>query len=223
MAHFTYFVILLASIAFPLALSFDKKVHFYTRWKAVFLAMLLPAVVYIIWDSWFTRIGVWEFNENYISGVKAFGLPVEEILFFFVVPYCCTFIYECIKIYFPKLKNTRLADYVLACIAIFLFISGVVNSEKLYTAVTFLSASLFISVILVFRKYFREFNSSLFLISYLIILIPFLIVNGFLTSIPVVIYNYAENLGLRIFTIPAEDIFYGMLLVLMNIILYEKL
>ena len=57
----------------------------------------------------------------------------------------------------------------------------------------------------------------------MVILIPFLIVNGFLTAIPVVLYNDAENLNLRIYTIPFEDIFYGMLLVLMNIVIYEKL
>ena len=50
--------------------------------------------------------------------------------------------------------------------------------------------------------------------SYLIILIPFLLVNGLLTGSfldnPIVWYSESEILGYRIFTIPVEDAFYGM-------------
>jgi lycopene cyclase domain-containing protein len=73
------------------------------------------------------------------------------------------------------------------------------------------------------RSFFRSFHTAAFLISYLVILIPFLVVNGFLTAIPVVLYNDAESLGFRIYTIPVEDVFYGMLLVMMNIAVYEEL
>jgi lycopene cyclase domain-containing protein len=52
-------------------------------------------------------------------------------------------------------------------------------------------------------------------------LLPFFIVNGILTSLPVVMYNDSENLGIRIFTIPIEDTMYSLLLLLMNIVLFE--
>ena len=221
--HYTYFLILACSLAGPLLLSFDKKVAFYKKWKYLFPAMLLPALLYIAWDIYFVSKGVWRFNENYITGIKLFNIPLEEIGFFFVVPYCCVFIYECICTYFPRIKNKKTGDIILMGLAIILLIVGFYFSGKHYTSWTFSFNAVFIALIFLFRKYFGSFDATAFLISYGIILIPFLVVNGFLTAIPVVLYNNAENLGLRIYTIPFEDVFYGMLLVLMNIVIYEKL
>lgn len=221
--HYTYFLILAASLAGPLALSFDKKVAFYKNWKYVFPAMLIPAIFYIAWDMYFTSIGVWSFTEAYITGIKLYNLPLEEVLFFFIVPYCCVFIYACIRSYFPNLVNKKSADLVLLVLAIGLFVTGVIYADKYYTSWTFIFTGAFILIMYAVRKYFKSFDAVSFLVSYAICLIPFLIVNGFLTALPVVVYNDAENLAIRIHTIPFEDIFYGMLLVLMNIVIYEKL
>ncbi|HLO38917.1 MAG TPA: lycopene cyclase domain-containing protein, partial [Lacibacter sp.] len=96
---------------------------------------------------------------------------------------------------------------------------------------TSLFNGLFIAALFLFQKWYKGFNATAFLVSYLVVVIPFLIVNGLLTGIPVVLYNDAENLGFRIFSflpwpmnnIPFEDIFYGMLLILMNVSLFERL
>lgn len=221
--HYTYFIILAASLAGPLALSFDKKVGFYRKWKWLFAAMIIPALLYIAWDIFFTSQGVWSFNEEYISGFKLVNLPIEEVLFFFIVPYCCIFIYECIRCYFPDLKNKKTADRILQALAIALLVTGIFFYTKYYTSWTFILCALFIAAIYLFSNHFKGFDATVFLVSYTIILIPFLIVNGFLTAIPVVLYNDAENLGIRIYTIPFEDTFYGMLLVMMDIAIYEKI
>lgn len=185
--------------------------------------MLLPAMLYIAWDIFFTSKGVWSFNENYITGIKLYNLPIEEVLFFFVVPYCCIFIYECIRAYFPELRNKKSADMILKIIALLLLSIGIIFSDRCYTSWTCIFNAVFIAIIYIASKYFKSFDAASFLASYVIILIPFLVVNGFLTAIPVVLYNDAENLALRIYTIPIEDVFYGMLLVLMNTVIYEKL
>jgi lycopene cyclase domain-containing protein len=221
--HYTYFLILAASLAGPLALSFDKKVAFYKNWKYVFPAMVIPALLYIVWDIYFTSKGVWSFNPAYITGINLYNLPLEEVLFFFIVPYCCVFIYACIRSYFPKLANKKNADWFLKGLAVLLLIIGIIYYNKYYTGWTFIFTGTFILLIYFFRNFFKGFDAISFLVSYAICLIPFLIVNGFLTAIPVVIYNNAENLGIRIYTIPFEDAFYGMLLVLMNIVIYEKI
>lgn len=223
MVQYTYLYILIGALAGPFFLSFDKKVHFYKKWKYVFPAMILPALFYILWDNWFTAEQVWSFNPHYILNIFVYKLPLEEVLFFFVVPYCCMFIYECIRTYFPQMRCTRTADYALGILSFLLLIAALVFREKMYTSVTFVLNALFIGVLLSCRSYFRDFHTNAFFVSYAIILIPFLLVNGFLTAIPVVLYNDAENLGRRIYTIPVEDIFYGMLLFGMNVAIYEKI
>jgi lycopene cyclase domain-containing protein len=60
-----------------------------------------------------------------------------------------------------------------------------------------------------------------FYIAYLVSLIPFYIVNGILTAIPIVSYNNLENMGFRVGTIPFEDHFYSMSLFLLNLIFFE--
>jgi lycopene cyclase domain-containing protein len=221
--HYIYFTILAASLLGPLALSFDRKVGFRRKWKFLFPAMVLPALFYIIWDMYFTAKGVWSFNKDCISGIYFFNLPVEEVLFFFVIPYCCVFIYECIRVYFRNLKNKTHDKIILKVLAIVLIITGLVFYKKMYTSWTFIFTGAFIILLFACQKFFKHFDATSFLISYSIILVPFLFVNGYLTSIPVIRYNDAQNLGIKISTIPMEDVFYGMLLVMMNVAIYEKL
>lgn len=220
--HYTYFLILAASLAGPLLLSFDKKVAFYKNWKWLFPAMILPALLYIGWDIYFTAKSVWSFNEKYITGIRLINLPVEEVLFFFIVPYCCIFIYECIRTYFPAVTKIKWAGKFLLTLALLLLAAGIIFYNKYYTSWTFVFTGLFILLLYIFRKQFSFFNAGLFVVSFAVMLLPFLIVNGFLTAIPVVLYNDTENLGLRIYTIPFEDTFYGMLLILLNVVIYEK-
>jgi lycopene cyclase domain-containing protein len=221
--HYTYLLILAGSLAGPLALSFDRKVAFYKKWRFLFQAMILPALFYIVWDIYFITRGVWGFNENRITGIKFYNIPLEEVLFFFVVPYCCVFVYECIRTYFPGLKNTRTGNHLLLVLAMMLLVASFYFNHRHYTSWTFLFTAVFIAVVNVLPLYFRPFHANAFLLSFAVLLLPFLAVNGLLTAIPVVLYNGHEITGFRIMSIPFEDIFYGMLLFMMNIAGYEKL
>ncbi len=61
---------------------------------------------------------------------------------------------------------------------------------------------------------------------YLLLFPGFLTVNGILTGTgldtPVVNYNPEDYIGLRIFTIPIEDFFYGYEMILWNLFLFKK-
>jgi lycopene cyclase domain-containing protein len=218
---FTYLLIDLGTILVPLIFSFHPKLNFHKTWKAYWPANLIVTVLFIGWDMLYTKLGVWGFNENYTCSLKLLNLPIEEILFFICVPYASVFTYHCFKLFFKKIKINSL--YVSVFLIVGLSITGLIFISKLYTAVTFLSLCCLIIYLFFFKK--AKWLPH-FYFSYLIILLPFFIVNGILTGSwidePIVWYNNAENMNVRIFTIPFEDIFYGMLLLLLNTWLYER-
>lgn len=222
-SHYTYALIMLGSISGPIALSFDKKVAFHTKWRDVLKAGLIPALLFILWDMFFTSKGVWWFSEQHTTGIKLGNLPIEEVLFFFIVPFCCLFIYECIRCWFPGIKGEKTAMQIVQFLGVVVFLIGAINYDRYYTSWTGIGNGLFIATITLLPSAFRDFKPNYFVIAYSVCLIPFLMVNGLLTAIPVVLYNDAENLALRLYTIPVEDIFYGMLLILLNITIYERL
>jgi lycopene cyclase domain-containing protein len=202
-------------------LSFDKKVAYYKRWKYLFPSILIVALVFLAWDVLFTKFGIWGFNASYLTGWNIINLPVEEWLFFITIPYASVFIYDCIKSYFPNL-DVQNGGYIFAVLlGIFLVVLAILNLGKHYTYITFISLSL-ILLLLVIRK--SEYLGRFF-IAYGLVLIPFFIVNGILTGTwirePVVWYNDNFNLDIRLWTIPLEDVFYGMLLILGTVAFYE--
>lgn len=216
--QFTYLLINLLTCFFPVVLSFDKKVQFYQKWKFIFPGLLISGALYLVWDYIFTIQNVWAFNPTYILGIKLFDLPLEEILFFITVPFACIFIYECLKVYFnPKinLQISRGITYflILVCIILLLYFY-----DRLYSLINF--STLLVILIYTLIKPIK-LNMGQFYLAYLVSLVPFYMVNGILTAIPIVLYNNTENMGLRVGTIPFEDHFYSMSLILLNLIFFE--
>ena len=217
-----YLLIDICTVIVPFVFSFHPRLCFYQSFKAFFAASVITSIFFIAWDILFTRLKVWGFNPKYISGIYFFGLPIEEVLFFICIPFACVFTYHCFTKFFNlqwKIK-TRNAYVLILCTL--LLITGIFNYNKLYTSSTFISLAL----VLVALNFFIKVSwLDKLLIIYPVLLIPFFIVNGILTGTglhqPVVWYNDHQNLGLRLFTIPVEDIFYGFELILLNIFLYE--
>jgi len=207
---------MLFSLAGPLALSFDGRVNFYKKWKFALRAGIIVAIPFVVWDSLFTKYSFWGFNSERILGIKWLDLPIEEISFFIVIPFCCIFIAELLSFFnyqFPGKFWNKLS----LLIGIGLFCIGIRFFDQWYTLLSFGLGGL--SIIVLF--FMKAINWNRFWLLYLIHLIPFLVVNGFLTYYPVVWYNNAENLGIRIGTIPIEDTSYSLIALSWNVYLYE--
>lgn len=202
----------------PLFLSFDKKVAFYKDWKFFILAMLPTSLAYIIWDIIATHTLVWKFNPQYLLGINIINLPIEEYMFFIVVPYACLFIYACLKAYWPKWHSHNLNKVTSFGIILLSAICIIKNPSHAYTSSTFGLLSVTYCILL-FTKYNHHLTHLI--ISWAIALLPMAFVNGILTGNPVLIYDNTENLGIRVGTIPFEDFFYNLLYMTWMITLFE--
>ncbi len=215
---YSYLLINFLSVIFPILLSFDGRVRFYKSWKYIWPGLLITGLLFLVWDIFFTVKGVWSFNPNYILGITLFNLPLEEILFFLTIPFSCIFIYACLNYYvkwqIPNRIIRIINNFLIAVsVAILLFFYN-----RLYTLINF-GTLLLLLLFLVYVLKVKWLNR--FYLAYFVSLIPFYIVNGILTSIPIVSYNNTENLAVRLGTIPVEDHFYLMSLLLMNIAFFE--
>ncbi|HCW08889.1 MAG TPA: lycopene cyclase domain-containing protein [Cytophagales bacterium] len=221
--NFLYLFLDFISVAFPFAFSFYPKANFSKKWKYLWRALLIPASIFIVWDMAFTRMGVWGFNPKYLLGIYIYNLPIEEILFFICIPYACVFLYEALRYLVKKDFFESAAPSVTIMLIMFLLTLGLLNLQRWYTGVTFLSTAIFLGLLQ--WKWKAPFLGR-FYFAFIFVLVPFFIVNGILTGSfidePVVWYNAKEMLGLRMGTIPFEDTFYGMLLLLMNVALFER-
>lgn len=216
---YTYFWVDFLCILFPFVFSLTKIFDFHKDWKYYFPANFIIAFIFILWDVYKTKVGVWWFDQKYTLGINIYNLPIEEIFFFICIPYACIFTYYCFKKY-VKINNfikslSQIALWIPMIALAFLF------NDRLYPMITF--TLLGISWIIL-KKYKPDFYPYFFIV-YLIMFFPFFLSNGILTggfiNRSIVNYNPEEIIGLRLYTIPFEDYFYGMLLILWTIWLYE--
>lgn len=224
MDNWLYLLINLGSISIPFIAGFDRRLKFYEQWKYLFPAMLLTMVVFIPWDMAKTYYGVWGFNSRYNLQIPIGNLPFEEWMFFIAIPYACIFTYHSLNYLVKKDILLPFAKWFFPIVGLALIVIGLFNFDKMYTTVTFLSTGVFL---LIHHYGVKPVYEGRFLLMYFVTLIPFFIVNGLLTGsfIPeeVVYYDDAQNLGIRVGTIPIEDMVYGLLMLLMNISWFEYL
>ena len=217
-----YAWILCGSFIIPFLFSFDKRIAYYKQWPALFAGIFVNAVFFLVWDGWFARNGIWGFNPDYVWNIRLNDLPLEEWLFFVIIPYCSIFIYVNFKVLLPREPFAASKHHLTLFFLVFIFVLALFNTSKPYTFYNCLFASVLLFVHLLF---IRSTWMGYFWLAYFVHLIPFVIVNGILTGAatpePVVWYNEEAILGIRIYTIPVEDAIYALTCLLFPITVME--
>ena len=69
-------------------------------------AVLPVAVVFVVWDALAIAGNVWTYNPRYITGIRlGFGIPLEELLFFIVIPLCGLLTYNAVTAMLGRFKR----------------------------------------------------------------------------------------------------------------------
>jgi lycopene cyclase domain-containing protein len=98
MRHLTYLGLLVGCLVVTAPLELVLRVRVYARWRRLLLAVLPEFVVFVTWVLYAIAQGHWSYDGDLTLGVRLpGGIPVEEVLFFLVVPLCSVLALEAVR------------------------------------------------------------------------------------------------------------------------------
>ena len=98
MRHLSYVGVLALCVLGTLPLELWLNVRVYRRWRRLLLTLLPVVAVFVVWDLYAIAAEHWSFDPAQTLGLDLpGGLPLEELLFFVVVPICTLLAYEAVR------------------------------------------------------------------------------------------------------------------------------
>lgn len=182
--------------------------------KLMVKAVLIVAVPFLIWDGLVTGRW-WDFNHQFISGIKLGVLPIEEVLFFITVPFATLVLWQLGVNYFYKKDRFEYLNLIILGIIVVGLVWGV--NYPYFLTVNLLALLVILIDWLSLKLIFSKAGVAISLTTLLLTAI----FNGYLTARPVVTYNSEIILKYRLGTVPIEDFYYGLTLIWLNILVFE--
>ena len=222
--NWLYFIILSICFLPVFVFSLASKQPFLQKWKYALLTSILTSIFFIPWDILFTRITIWGFNEKYLSGYNLLFLPVEEWLFFLIIPFCCLMIYDKVRSSGRSNMPYRSVNMYTSFVIVICILLLVTYPKEWYTS----SASIVGMCLASGLRATVPKNRLLdYYHAFVWCIIPFLLIDGMLTGLftiePIVLYNPLEITTVRIFSIPIEDLIYCYGLLMLSFVVYERI
>lgn len=98
MDRYQYLLLMGACVVLTLPLEFVLGARVWRRPKRLLIAIIPTLVVFGIWDIWAIERGQWNYGARWVTGIELPGsLPIEEIVFFLVIPICGLLTYEAVS------------------------------------------------------------------------------------------------------------------------------
>jgi lycopene cyclase domain-containing protein len=214
--HGQYLFVLAGCVLLTLPLEFlgARVYRRPARWAG---AVLPVALVFAVWDALAIRGGVWNYDPRYLTGVLLPGaIPLEELLFFLVVPTCGLLTFGCVRAMLgraPDRAPARRRETPVAAVM------GLGYTVPAVAAVLVVGAA---ELAVLRTGLFRRLEYWLSMVIVVIFQVP---VDGWLTKLSAPIVRYAPGpfLGVRWpWDIPVEDFAFGFALVTAVLLLWVR-
>lgn len=93
-----YLAVLAGCLLGTLPLELVLHVRVYARPVRLLLTLLPVVAVFSLWDVLAIRAGHWAYDPRQTTGVMLGSLPLEELLFFLVIPVCAVLTLEAVRV-----------------------------------------------------------------------------------------------------------------------------
>ncbi len=106
--HYQYLALMAGCLLITLPLEFVFSAKVYRRPKLLLAAMVPVVIVYAVWDIVGIWRGHWSYNPDYVTGIQLpLRMPLEELVFFVVIPICGLLTYEAVGTVFTWARRWR--------------------------------------------------------------------------------------------------------------------
>jgi lycopene cyclase domain-containing protein len=92
-----YLLVLAACLVGTAPLEVVLHTRVYARWRRLVLTLLPVVAVFTIWDVLAIRAGHWAYDPRQTTGLRIGNVPIEELLFFLVIPTCSVLALEAVR------------------------------------------------------------------------------------------------------------------------------
>lgn len=210
MAKLVYLLLDLGTLAAAIGMGLYWSQPWLKQWRQTAIAIGLAVLPFVLWDIWATAQGHWSFNAAYTTGLRLFGLPVEEILFFPVVSLAALAVWQ--RVQGAASAERPVSRHWLAVPTVAAGVVFVAGQGRGYSMAASVVALLFCAW-LVSSVHGRGLLTLGWLRYQVILLVLFALFNSLLTGLPVVLYGEAHIVGWRLGSIPVEDVLFNFVLV----------
>ena len=97
MKQLAYLLVLAFCLVGTAPLEVVLKTRVYARWRRLLLTLLPVVAVFVVWDLLAIRAGHWDYDPQQVTGIAIGDLPLEELLFFLVIPVCAILTLEAVR------------------------------------------------------------------------------------------------------------------------------